>query len=308
MEGATKEDIKERLLPKNRTGSEEEPAEFKSWISEDDEDIDEVKSKRGFTTGSLNSNGKLDNNEDEKKFPTEERKSEYNKLDPQPMSSVDTHSDNATNAPKSMNIGVYTKKRKKKTVWIEIFDFLVFCYEFILVMCVIGSGSILAAIPPSIYVFWSLLYLGLQIIIEKRGTTITIWTILMGVMLTTSVVFLVLKIVFAILIRTNSLTYNRRVHLSLGIAVTNDEIDAWLVTKTFLADLVALIVSLLLFIGWIIKGRKVDDELGINKIEELKVTGARSPTFWIGVWIFFIAMAGIISPSIILFVFVGKFY
>lgn len=71
----------------------------------------------------------------------------------------------------------------------------------------------------------------------------------MGVMLTTSVVFLVLKIVFSILIRTDSLTYNRRVHLSLGIAVTNDEIDAWLVTKTFLADVVALIVSLLLFIG-----------------------------------------------------------
>lgn len=308
MEGATKEDIKELLLPKNRTGSEEEPAEFKSWNSGDEEEIDEVKSKKGFINGSLNSNQKLDLNEEEMKFPKEERKSEHIKPDPQAISSADTHSDNATNAPKSMNIGAFTKKKKKKTIWVEIFDFLVFWYEFILVMWVIASGSILAAIPPSIYVFWSLLYLGLQIIIEKRGTTITIWTILMGVMLTTSVVFLVLKIVFSILIRTDSLTYNRRVHLSLGIAVTNDEIDAWLVTKTFLADVVALIVSLLLFIGWIIKGKNVDNELGINRIEELKVTGARSPTFWIGVWIFFIAMAGIISPSIILFAFVGKFY
>ena len=71
----------------------------------------------------------------------------------------------------------------------------------------------------------------------------------MGVMLITSVVFLVLKIIFAILIRTDSLKYNSRVHLSLGIAVTNEDIDAWLITKTFLADVVALIVSLLLFIG-----------------------------------------------------------
>jgi hypothetical protein len=56
----------------------------------------------------------------------------------------------------------------------------------------------------------------------------------MGIVLTASVVFLVIKIVFTVLFRTNSLTYNERVHLSFGMAVTNDDVDAWLVIKTFL--------------------------------------------------------------------------
>jgi hypothetical protein len=307
MDGVNKADIKEPLLPKDRTGSEEDPGDFKSWNSADEEDKHSDHGPvNSFTSrdvaGVLDKDGNVSKNEETK----EERKSNFSVQSSKELSRVNEASENATNPRKSMNIGAFTPKKKKKSVWSEIFDFLLFWYEFILVMCIIGTGSILPAVPPSIYVFWSVLYLGVNIIIEKKSTTITICTILMGVVLIASVVFLVIKIVFTVLFRTNSLTYNRKVHLSFGMAVTNDDIDAWLVIKTFLWDLVALLVSLLLFINWIVKAKRKDDELGVNKIESLKVTGARSPSFWIGVCILFITLAGIIAPSIISFSFVSK--
>ena len=64
-----------------------------------------------------------------------------------------------------------TRRRRqapKRTIWNEIVDLIIFCYEFILIMAVIASGSLLASIPCSIYVVISLLYLGLQIVIENR--------------------------------------------------------------------------------------------------------------------------------------------
>jgi hypothetical protein len=310
MDGVSKADIKEPLLPKDRTGSEEDPGDFKSWNSADEEDKhSDHGPANSFTSkdvaGVLDKDENVPKNE-ETKEAKEERKSEFSKQGSKELSGVNSASENATIPRKSMNIGAFTPKKKKKSVWSEIFDFLLFWYEFILVMCIIGTGSILPAVPPSIYVFWSVLYLGVNIIIEKKSTTITICTILMGIVLTASVVFLIIKIVFTVLFRTDSLTYNKRVHLSFGMAVTNNDIDAWLIIKTFLWDVVALLVSLLLFINWIVKAKRKDDELGVNKIESLKVTGARSPSFWIGVCILFITLAGIIAPSIISFSFVSK--
>lgn len=40
-------------------------------------------------------------------------------------------------------------------------------------------------------------------------------------------------------------------------------------------------------------------------MENLKVTGAKSPQFWIGVYILFTGLAGIISPSLIAISFSG---
>ncbi len=142
------------------------------------------------------------------------------------------------------------KKPPKKTIWNEIIDLIVFCYEFILIMGVLASGSILASIPVSLYVIISLLYLGLQIIIENKKMANNVCMILMAIMLVISIAFLIFKIVFSILISNGTIATDERLHRSLGISITQEEgITAWNFTQTFLSDVVSLIVSLLLLIG-----------------------------------------------------------
>jgi hypothetical protein len=132
-------------------------------------------------------------------------------------------------------------------------------------------------------VFLSLAYLGLQIIIEKRATSNTLCTLLVLALMIISLIFLVFKIIFVIMIHSGSIKHNEKLHLSLGIAVGPDDMDAWLVTKTFISDVTALIVSILLFVGSILKSKSSKEEFDDKNIESLKVTGARSPMFWISI-------------------------
>lgn len=127
-----------------------------------------------------------------------------------------------------------------------------------------------------------------------------------GLMMAVSILFLIFKIIFIILINQNSISYNKNLYLSLGIAVKPNSIDGWDLTKSLICDVTSVIVSVLLFIGSIIRNRKPSDELNENNLEKLKVSGARSPQFWIGVFILFTGLAGIISPSLISFSFSGK--
>ena len=76
----------------------------------------------------------------------------------------------------------------------------------------------------------------------------------MGTMLVISIAFLIFKIIFSILISKGTVGSNeseQRLHRSLGISITNEEdgASAWRIVQSFLPDTVALIVSLLLFIG-----------------------------------------------------------
>lgn len=154
-------------------------------------------------------------------------------------------------APPSINImsSAHPHKRKVKTIWSEICDFLIFCYEFLLIMAIIGSGSLLPSIPDSIYVFLSIAYLGIQIIVQDTKTCNMMCTVLMGLCLATSVVFLIFKIIFAILIRSESVKFSRNLYRGLGIAIEPGDLDAWDVFKTFIPDITAIIVSLVLFIS-----------------------------------------------------------
>lgn len=71
----------------------------------------------------------------------------------------------------------------------------------------------------------------------------------MGMVLAASIVFLIFKIVFSILIRAEAVVYKQNLYLGLGIAISPSGVDAWDITKTFISDVVALIVSLALFVG-----------------------------------------------------------
>jgi len=107
----------------------------------------------------------------------------------------------------------------------------------------------MASIPCSIYVFLSLSYLGLQIIIENSRKSNMVGMIIMGVMIAVSAIFLIFKIIFSILLHSGSIGANNKLYSSLGIAVQKDTIDLWIVTKTFLSDLTSLLVSILLLVG-----------------------------------------------------------
>ena len=122
-----------------------------------------------------------------------------------------------------------------------------------------------------------------------------------------STVFFIVKIILTSLIRSGTISYDAKLYLSFGIAVKHGDIDAWDVTKTFLTDIVAIGVSIALCIGYILINKNSINEFNEENIENMKVSGVRSPSFWIGIYILFTGLAGIISPSIIAFMFSGNF-
>lgn len=127
----------------------------------------------------------------------------------------------------------------------------------------------------------------------------------MGAQLGASAAFLIFKLVFVFLIREGSVAYNQELYYSLGISVEPGEADAGEFVRTFASDVCSIVVSLLLFIGCIIRKNRKSD-LDETNLETLKVTGSRSPRFWICVSIVVIGLAGIISPSLISFLYISK--
>ena len=125
-------------------------------------------------------------------------------------------------------------------------------------------------------------------------------------MVITSIGFFIIKIILSSLIRSGKSSFNAESLLSFGVAVKHGDIVAWDVTKTFLPDIVTIGVSIALCVGYIIRNKNSVDEFDEENIENMKVSGVRSPSFWIGVYIFVTALAGIISPSIIAFTFSGN--
>lgn len=125
-------------------------------------------------------------------------------------------------------------------------------------------------------------------------------------MVIASIGFFIIKIVLSSLVRSGKSSFDAKSLLSFGVAVKHGDIDAWDVTKTFLPDIVAIGVSIALCVGYIIRNKNSVDEFDEENIENMKVSGVRSPSFWIGVYIFVTALAGIISPSIIAFTFSGN--
>ena len=126
------------------------------------------------------------------------------------------------------------------------------------------------------------------------------------IMVITSIGFFIIKIILSSLIRSGKSSFDAESLLSFGVAVKHGDIVAWDVTKTFLPDIVTIGVSIALCVGYIIRNKNSVDEFDEENIENMKVSGVRSPSFWIGVYIFVTALAGIISPSIIAFTFSGN--
>ena len=210
--------------------------------------------------------------------------------------------------PKARSFNAKSKKKEKpkaKSVLREILDFLYFCYEFLMLMAIIATSIPLPSIPSSIYVFLCLLYLATSILINSKNTSLTICTFVIGLQLAVSWLFLIFKIVISILISKGTVSGNGKLYKSLGVSVTQDEADGWEYVRTLASDVCSLVVSLLLMIGCLLR-RSREDELNEKNIESLKVSGSRSPKFWSFVSIFVIGLAGIISPSLMSFLYVGK--
>lgn len=295
-----KDNLNEKLLPRDKRKSEEFEPEFQSWRSVDEEEDKKADAKTEANPKSSINASDLPRKQEGKGL--EESKGKMIRLEGEHSEQVE---DEDSRKPPSMNFGP-KKKHKAKTIWREILDFLFFCYEFLMISAVIVTGSFLPCIPCSIYVFLSISYLGISIIVQDNKTSLTLWTVLMGVQLSVSIVFLIFKIVFSILIKERVVVYNKNLYLGLGIAIQPDDLDGWDVVRTFISDVCSLIVSLALFIGWIIRSKKKISEFDESKIETLKVTGARSPSFWICVCLLLITLAGIISPSLIALSFSSK--
>lgn len=247
MDPDFKEKATERLLSQEENKKSDAGDDFQSCNSGDEEPKNNIE---GPFNGSLNS-------QDINRFA----KSGTINGNGNPLEEDDSHEEQKLSqrhipTKSSMKAQTMMNRRKKKvakkrTLLDEIKDLLVFCYEFLLIMAVLASGSILASIPVSLYVIISLLYLGLQIIIENKKMSNNVCMILMGVMLVISIAFLIFKIIFAILINGGTIATDETLHRSLGIAVHsgNEGFAFWLITQTFLADVVSLLVSLLLLIG-----------------------------------------------------------
>jgi len=133
MDKKKKEGIKVPLLAEDAFRSEEQD-DFKSCNSGDEDSPREIRSK---FNGSINSNGNFPAN------GIEDHKIEENNKE----ESKDVFVPNINNSPKdtsqnqgrqssnkSVKMNQRTKKKPKKTIWNEIIDFIVFCYEFMLIM------------------------------------------------------------------------------------------------------------------------------------------------------------------------------
>ena len=144
--------------------------------------------------------------------------------------------------------GARRKKAPKRSVWDEILDSLIFCYEFIMIICVIASGTFLPAIPSSIYVFLSLIYLGLQIVIHDPRTSNYTGMVTVGLQLLLVIAFLIFKIIISILIERHAVSYNVNLYKSLGVTIKPGDATLWLITQTFISEVVTLTASILLLI------------------------------------------------------------
>jgi hypothetical protein len=240
MELDEKDNLRENLLPRNKRGSEDGERDFQSCkSSHSDEEEDKEDYNNGRNKDVLGSvNGKAN------------QSLQNDHLDQHTKQQLLDNDESDSQAPPSIKIlPENQKKSQARTIWREIIDFLVFCYEFLLIMGVIAASSVLPAIPNSIYVFLSILYIGLHIIIQKHKTNLAICTLITGLLMALSVVFVIFKIAFTILIYYNSIKYDKNLYVGLGIAVKPDDIDFFKLLKTFLSDVVSLVVSILLFVG-----------------------------------------------------------
>ena len=183
---------------------------------------------------------------------------------------------------------------------------LYFCYEFNMVMIIIASCIILPSISTWLYVFLSILYLGIEIkhSNSRIGQNLSLTVLIMMIVL--SIIFFIFKIILSVIYRNNSVNLEAQFYLSFGVAVKPGILDPWDITKTFLPDIVAIGVSIALCLGSIITRKNSINEFDEENIENMKVTGARSPSFWIAVYTIYWGLAGIISPSIFAFIFSGN--
>ena len=162
-------------------------------------------------------------------------------------------------------------------------------------MAIIIWSIPLPSIPSSFNVVLCLTYLAASILITSKNTALTLCTFIIRLQLTIFWLFLVFKVIIFILIKDGSISYDCTLYMSLGVSVRPYEADGWEFVRTLTSDLCSLVVSLLLMIGWIIRRNRVD-EIDDKHIENLQVTGSKSPAFWPVFFIFEIVFVLIISP------------
>lgn len=177
-----KEDLKQKLLPDNHEGSDEN-MDFKSCHSGDEEEdiVEEPSNSLGQlkSTSSLNYDGeehkgrkKLNVKEESKSDEDNDKKEIKGEINSR-LNTLIKSIKNDDDLP-FLNTKKKKKKTKASTFWKELLDLIYFCYEFLLVMAVIGTGIIMPAIPNSIYVLLSILYIGMTIKLSSARMSHTI--------------------------------------------------------------------------------------------------------------------------------------